>query len=395
MNKSVPVIALTKCGIGIFDLDWWVPRLGLFKSVTLPSVLQAAEEYEFHWFMLLDEDMPTEALEFLRASIDEAGGKEKIHLQFVRTSIEANRAGLNAVRSVAGDNQRALVIRIDDDDAVSRDAFTTALNSIEDREHPAVISLADGYIFDAPGAAYGDWTSPNQTSNTYYYGTLAEVRRVIWHNHTKALFNAKRFGYQSKSVLGKGRHFLYTVHRQADGSYEERQQRIQDWSAVGDQLADEFALDIAGLNEWQEYQRTAKPTLGLTWRRSMPETTRMRELFSEVDKLKHEIVKTNSAIFDPKTPFLYLLDPAVPPASVKKGKVRFRGVATPGTRVNLSVAGNSLNYKLFKTVEVDDRTGEFDFLCAFNSAVWNLRLEVVDRGTEKVLKKWEFKLTVR
>lgn len=250
-------------------------------------------------------------------------------------------------------------------------------------------------MFDAPGAAYGEWTSPNQTSNTYYYGTLAEVRRVIWHNHTKALFNAKRFGFQSTSVLGKGRHFLYTVHRQADGSYEERQKRIREWAPVGEELAREFGLDIAGLTEWQDYQRTAKPTLGLTWRRSMPETTRIRELFSEIDKLKREIVKTNSAIFDPKTPFLYLLDPAVPPASVKKGKVRFRGVATPGTRLNMSVAGSSLNYKLFKTAEVDERTGEFDFLCAFNSAVWNLRLEVVDRDAEKVLKTWEFKLTVR
>lgn len=395
MSTSVPVVALTKCGIGIFDLDWWVPRLGLFKAVTLPSVLQAAERHELHWFILLDEDMPAEALEFLRSAIEDAGGAENIHLQFVRTSIEANRAGLNAMRSVVGDDQRALVIRVDDDDAVSREAFTSALNAVDDMGRPAVISLADGYMFDAPSSAYGEWTSPNQTSNTYYYGNLSEVRRVIWHNHTKALFNAKRFGYQSKSVLGKGRHFLYTVHRQADGSYEERQQRIQDWSAVGDQLADEFALDIAGLNEWQEYQRTAKPTLGLTWRRSMPETTRIRELFSEIDKLKREIVKTNSAIFDPKTPFLYLLDPAVPPASVKKGKVRFRGVATPGTRLNLSVAGNSLNYKLFKTVEVDEHTGEFDFLSAFNSAVWNLRLEVVDREAEKVLKKWEFKLTVR
>ena len=101
MHKTVPVIALTKCGIGIFDLDWWVPRLGLFKSVTLPSVLQASEGYEFHWFILLDEDMPTEALESLRTAIDEAGGTDKVHLQFVRTSIEANRAGLNAVRSVA------------------------------------------------------------------------------------------------------------------------------------------------------------------------------------------------------------------------------------------------------------------------------------------------------
>ena len=395
MSTSVPVIALTKCGIGIFDLDWWVPRLGLFKAVTLPSVLQAAEGHEFHWFILLDEDMPAGALDFLRTAIEEVGGAGSVHLQFVRTSIEANRAGLNAVRSVAGDDRRAFVIRIDDDDAVSRDAFTSALNAVDDLGRPAVISLADGYMFDAPGAAYGEWTSPNQTSNTYYYGTLAEVRRVIWHNHTKALFNAKRFGFQSTSVLGKGRHFLYTVHRQADGSYEERQKRIREWAPVGEELAREFGLDIAGLTEWQDYQRTAKPTLGLTWRRSMPETTRIRELFSEIDKLKREIVKTNSAIFDPKTPFLYLLDPAVPPASVKKGKVRFRGVATPGTRLNMSVAGRRLNYKLFKTAEVDERTGEFDFLWAFNSAVWNLRLEVVDRDAEKVLKTWEFKLTVR
>lgn len=395
MHKTVPVIALTKCGIGIFDLDWWVPRLGLFKSVTLPSVLQASEGYEFHWFILLDEDMPAEALESLRTAIDEAGGTDKVHLQFVRTSIEANRAGLNAVRSVVGDDQRALAIRIDDDDAVSREAFTTALEAIDDRGRPAVISLAEGYIFDAPGAAYGDWTSPNQTSNTYYYGNLAEIRRVIWHNHTKALFNAKRFGYQSKSVLGKGKNFLYTVHRQADGSYEERQQRIQEWSDVDDQLADEFALDVEGLTDWQNYQRTARPTLGLTWRRAMPEVTRIRELYAEIDKLKSEIVKTNSTLFDPKTPFLYLLDPAIPPASVKKGKVRFRGVATPGTRLNLSLAGKSSNYNLFKTVEVDDHTGEFDFLCGFNAATWKVRLDVVDRENEKALKTWEFKLTVR
>ena len=74
MVSPTPVVAVTKCGIGIFDMEWWRPRIALFRAVTLPSILSAAEGREFNWFLLLDEDMPIEALSLLRTAIAECGG---------------------------------------------------------------------------------------------------------------------------------------------------------------------------------------------------------------------------------------------------------------------------------------------------------------------------------
>ena len=395
MSTPIPAVALTKCGIGIFDMEWWEPRLALFRAVTLPSMLAAAKGRSFTWFLLLDENMPIEALGQLRQAIQEVRGQNDIRLQFVRTSVEANRTGLNCIRSVAGDVDRVIVIRIDDDDAISNDAFEVVENAIADRGRAAVISLSEGYAFNGPEQLIGEWTYRANTCNTYYYGTTKEVGRVLWNNHTKALSNAEKVGFQSQAITGRGRYFLYTFHKQGDGSYEDRLKKIESWRVADEDIRQRFGIDTAELERWSDLQRGAKQTLGLTWRRTMPEVNQIRELDQRIGKLKKGIVKTNSGIFDPSVPFLYLVYPNVPPAKVRRGNVRFKGAANPGAKVTLSATGRSGMYTELATVVADQESGEFEIIQQFKPALWKIRLESVLRGGQDVSKRWDFALTVQ
>ena len=394
MDSSTPAVAVTKCGIGIFDMEWWRPRIALFRAVTLPSILAATEGRKFNWFLLLDEDMPIEALTLLRAAIAECGGEQHVRLQFVRSSVDANKAGINCIRSVAGDHSRVIVMRVDDDDAVSRDAFAIADEAIEDRNRAAVISLVDGYAFNAPEGMIGELTYQAHTSNTYFYGTAREVAKVLWNNHTKALGNAEKLGYQTAIVSGKGRYFLFTFHKQGDGSYEKRIDSIADWEAVSAKTETDFGIDAAGLRYWMGLQATAEPTLGLTWRRTMPEINQIRSLDTQIARIKKQVVRTNSRLFDRSVPFVYLLRPAIPPAKVKQGNVLFEGVATPGATVIVKVAGRKSVFNEVARTVADSETGEFKVSRAFKRSNWRIRIELVLAESIPVAKTWEFGLAV-
>lgn len=395
MLDTAPVIAVTKCGVGVFDMEWWRPRLSLFRAVTLPSLVSAAKGWNFHWFILLDEAMPTEALETLREAVNEVGGQDVVRLQFVKTSIDANKVALTNVRSVLGDRTRGIVIRIDDDDAISDDAIEAVVSRIEDASKPAVITLSEGFALDAPQASVGELQYANHTSNTYYYGNLSEISRVLWGNHTRAVANAQKAGYQTATVKGEGRYFVYTFHRQADGDYLKRLKKVSKWSPASEELESRFGIRLDQLSQWRELQADSRATIGLTWRRTMPEISQIRRLYRQVDQLKRDIVFTNSAIFDPRTPFLYLLEPT-PSLGAKSGRVRFKGVATPGARVQFSLAGNSGQFNLCKTVVADPETGEFQFQYRLNKFRWRVRLELfVEEDNEHAVKQWEFQLVVK
>lgn len=395
MPTPIPAIALTKCGIGIFDMEWWRPRLALFRAVTLPSMLSATRGRPFDWFLLLDENMPTAALKHLRQSIEEAGGEDCIRLHFVRTSVEANRAGLNCIRSVAGDTNRVIVIRIDDDDAISDDAFDVVEEAVADRERAAVIALSEGYAFNGPEQLVGEWTYRANTCNTYYYGTTKEIGRVLWNNHTKALLNAEKVGFQSQAIMGRDRYFLYTFHKQGDGSYEDRLKKIESWRKADEEIERRFGIDTAALEDWTELQQNAKQTLGLTWRRTMPEINQIRELDQQIAKLKKWIVKTNSGIFDPNVPYLYLIHPNVPPAKVRRGKIRFEGAANPGATIVLSATGRTGVFTELAATVADQQTGQFEIIQQFNPAIWKIRLESTLANAKGVSKRWEFDLSVQ
>ena len=394
MVSPTPVVAVTKCGIGIFDMEWWRPRIALFRAVTLPSILSAAEGREFNWFLLLDEDMPIEALSLLRTAIAECGGGRYVRLHFVRSSVDANKSGINCIRSVAGDHTRVMVMRVDDDDAVSRDAFSIADTAIEDRNRAAVVSLVDGYAFNAPEGKIGELTYQAHTSNTYFYGTAREVAKVLWNNHTKALGNAEKLGYQTAVVSGEGRNFLFTFHKQGDGSYEKRIDSIAEWRPVSAETEKDFGINTADLGHWMELQSAAEPTLGLTWRRTMPEINEIRSLDTQIARIKKQVVRTNSRLFDRSVPFVYLLRPAIPPAKVKQGNVVFDGVATPGATVVVKVAGKKAVFNEVARTVADGETGQFKVKRAFKRSNWRIRIELILPETDAVAKRWNFGLEV-
>lgn len=395
MPTPIPAVALTKCGIGIFDMEWWRPRLALFRAVTLPSMLAATQGRPFTWFLLLDENMPAAALDVLRQSITEAGGEKIIRLHFVRTSVEANRAGLSCIRSVAGDTDRVIAIRIDDDDAIACDAFDVVEGAITDKGRAAVIALSEGYAFNGPEQLVGEWTYRANTCNTYYYGTTKEIGRVLWNNHTKALSNAEKVGFQSQAITGRDRYFLYTFHKQGDGSYEDRLNKIEAWREADEDIQKRFGIDTSALERWADLQLRAKPTLGLTWRRTMPEINQIRELDYRIAKLKKQIVRTNSGIFDANVPYLYLVHPNVPPAKVRSGKVRFKGAANPGAKVVLSATGRTGVFTELASAVADQKTGDFEIIQQFKPALWKIRLESTLPEVEGVSKRWDFNLTVQ
>lgn len=394
MTVRLPVVIVTRCGIGVFDMEWWEARLALFRAVTLPSILNATREFELTWFLLLDEDMPPQALSVLREFINEVGGEEVIRLTFVRSSAEMNKAGLNAIRSVAGDTERVLAMRIDDDDAVSSDAIVAAQEQLTNYEKPAVITLPEGYAFNAPEQELGEFEYASNTSNTVYYGRVEELRKVLWGNHTKTFANARRSGFAAHSFKDGRRFFLYTYHRQGDGSYENRVSKIERWRGLDQSDARRFGIDIAALDRWVELQSQTRPTVGLTWRRTMPEVEQLRQLYAESGRLKARMVRTNSSIFDASVPFIYLNEPLPAPRKVPRGRVKFSGVATPGARVSLSATGRSGKFTQLAEAAADPSSGEFSLHASFSPAQWTVRLQVVLDSAAESVKDWDFSLQV-
>lgn len=394
MSGNSPLVIVTRSGIGVFDMEWWEARLSLFRAVTLPSILNAARGYELTWFLLLDEDMPPKALSKLRAFIRETDGENVIRLTFVRSSVEMNRAGLNAIRSVAGDSERVLAMRIDDDDAISQDAIAAAQSQLTSYELPGVVTLPEGYAFNAPDLALGEFEYASNTSNTIYFGNVDELRKVLWGNHTKTFANARRAGFATHSFRDGRRFFLYTYHRQGDGPYENRVSKIGQWRDMDQSVADRFGIDLAALNRWVDLQSQTRPTIGLTWRRTMPEVEHLRQIYAESGRIKARMVRTNSSIFDASIPFIYLNEPLPAPRKVPRGRVKFAGVATPSARVALSATGRSGKFTQLVETVADPETGEFSFYATFSPARWTVRLQVLLDSAPGAAKEWDFSLQV-
>ena len=217
----------------------------------------------------------------------------------------------------------------------------------------------------------------------------------MWNNHTKALSNAEKVGFQSQAITGRDRYFLYTFHKQGDGSYEDRLNKIETWREADENIQKRFGIDASALERWAELQLRAKQTLGLTWRRTMPEINQIRELDYQIARLKKQVVKTNSGIFDPNVPYLYLVHPNVPPAKVRRGKIRFKGSANPGATVVLSATGRTGVFTELASAVADQKTGEFEIIQQFKPAIWKIRLESTLSHANSVSKRWDFDLTVQ
>ncbi|CAM3203631.1 MULTISPECIES: glycosyltransferase [Corynebacterium] len=381
--SSVPIVAVTRCGIGIYDQKWWESRLELLKAITFPSLTRFGD-LDFTWHILLDSAVPNNVYAALQEMVQESG------CRFVRFSFVDNpafvREGMfNAVKSVAAPEQRCLAMRIDDDDAVSSDFFENALAlALEDPEKPAVISLSRGFAFNAPDRAIGELSYPSHPCNTVFYGTRAELDRIMFRNHVKWLQSAEALGFRSLDVTSKSGQFLYTYHKQGDGSYEKRVSRVEKWRELNSHDVDRFGLKVAPLEAWVEKQKSLPKTVGLTWRRAQGERWQLDSLKAEMQRLKREIIKTNSKIFDPAEPFLYMLKP-LNGTKVRAGTVSFTGTSNAGATVSMSVTGKTGIYRTVQEVTADETDGNFKLVGRFKPGTWNIRIlsTMTTNGEEK------------
>lgn len=92
-----------------------------------------------------------------------------------------------------------------------------------------------------------------------------------------------------------------------------------------------------------------------------------------MQRLKQEIVKTNSKIFDPAVPFLYMLKP-LHGTKVRAGTVTFTGTTNVGATVSLSVTGKTGIYRTVQQVTADENDGSFKLVGRFNRGTWNIRI---------------------
>lgn len=369
---ETPIVAVTRCGIGIFDEKWWAARLHLLKAITVPS-LSRFKGKNFIWFIVLDSSVPTRIYEELHSIID-GGAEGFVRFVFVESNAQTRDAIMNSVKSVVPPSKRVAVLRIDDDDAVADDFFDNVFKEIEIApDKPAVVSMSKGLALNAPTQEVGNLTYVSHPCNTVFYGKLSELDKVMFQNHVKWLSVAKRLGYRSVASVAKHPQFLYTYHKQADGSYENRVAGIDTWREISDVDVKRFGINIQALKHWAELQAEIPPTIGLTWRRTQGELLKMEQLKKAMKELKREIVKTNSSIFDPSVPFLYVYQP-MHNTKVKAGRIKFTGLTNSGAAVSLHVTGKSGKYREMVSVELGQDSGEFALVGKFNPGTWNIRI---------------------
>lgn len=104
----------TNFGIGIRDPEWFEHRLGLFSSVTAPSLL-AQEDQSFHWALFVDSALPAGVRERLEAILAPFEGRAFVHT-------DPHVAGPDMLelarrRGIMDGDEGLLTGRIDDDDA--------------------------------------------------------------------------------------------------------------------------------------------------------------------------------------------------------------------------------------------------------------------------------------
>lgn len=335
-------VILTRMGVGVYDLEWWRVRLSIFDVVTASSV-SAMRGRSIVWYLILDEDVPGEVLDSLHEIISRRGLGGIATFIFVADSTQISRGMRQALITAAPSSARLHVQLLDDDDAITTDLHDAHLDVFDEEfAGPQIASTLIGLAVDAPRLRMGSRKMPSYPVNTTFYGTAASVLRAMRTSHTQWLSRAPSIGGRAYEVADSAHpSWLYLVHEQADGGYAERSRDI---GAAGDlaplasdQLA-RFGIDHQEFVSAVELLREAPPTLGLTWRRTQPQILRLADARLDVARVKREMVKINSNIFDRSTPFFYLRRP-LPRAELTAGSVQFTGTGTPGSTIEIWLSG--------------------------------------------------------
>lgn len=386
-------LIITRFGIGVFDPRWWQARLALFEAITLPS-LESAMPRDFEWVLLLDQDLPDEILRWLRASVRNTKIAPRIRFEFVPSHVYMNDGVRNILRQYSDADERMIVMMIDDDDAIADDFFAPMKNLVEDNPHTSkLVTYSSGLALDGPRRNVAPLHRGNLLCGTCFYGTPAELHKLLMSSHTKWAKTASVMGFEVHEVSDQNKPgFVYTYHGQGDGDYNARVDSLVGWKRIGEFERKRFGVDELGLNRWMEVQDVTPPTLGLTWRRTQPEQYELHKLKLQMREVKRRTIETNSDLFNRKNPFLYMVYP-LPNSSRPKGRIAFKGVATPGQKVRLSAAGTKGKYvELGRAISNPDN-GLFGIGANFGKAKWNIRVELLGPA-EDVVRRFEYTINV-
>ena len=393
VKQPAKIFILTRLGIGVFDRRWWHARLSLFKATALPS-LARFRDLDIEWVILLDKDMDPSVYAQLRAAVDEAGARSMVRYQFVNDQSAITSASYGAIKAAAAPDEPLIMLNMDDDDAVGSTFFTNAFEFISPVPYaPQVITFPKGRAFDAPNNRIGELYYESLLCNTVFFGKPFEIAKLVFKAHTEWIKIAPSRGFSPTVVNERSESYMYTYHSQGDGDYDKRVGAIASWAPLEPGTADHFGISLNYLDEWEKVQSELPPTLGLTWRRTQVEQHRLAQLSKQAETIKREAIRTNRDIFDPGTPFFYLLYP-LPGETRPEGPIAFHGVGTPKSQIELWATGKSGTFNRMSTASCDENSGGFGLRARFSAGEWTLRLVQKLPDQVEPAKTLEFKMAV-
>jgi hypothetical protein len=118
------------------DEDWLTARLGLFKSITLPSM--EAQAGEFRWVLLVHENTPRRIVEELR--------NPRIEILFVNSLWISQVRDCSAARVRDAGASHLIMTRLDSDDALEKSYIKTVQANFSEQAME-VIDFPNGYLY--------------------------------------------------------------------------------------------------------------------------------------------------------------------------------------------------------------------------------------------------------
>ena len=261
-SGKIPVVITTPClgQGGIINDEWVDARIGLFKIITLPSILSLMDS-EVYWGLFIGEK-PTEKVQlWVKKELGSLANVTIIKEQW--TSENIVKFSLSVV-----ENERYITTAIADDDALSKNMITMmrekALQLIEKKDYHAGGTYANGLMWVMSDTVDVDQLSKGRSL----------VRKPVLVQYLFPWIGLGQFVLQSKSKpFKKGgtshmhfpealkdegfsihvfdspkRCWLYNRHQLAESSLLKCNSKPIDFSLI--QLQDEFGIDALGLQNW-------------------------------------------------------------------------------------------------------------------------------------------------
>ncbi|WNB89702.1 glycosyltransferase [Glutamicibacter protophormiae] len=266
---EIPVLTHIRMGIGVTDADWWEFRLGLFESLTLPSL--ARSTYGPHLVVLvLDSQVDLAVLDEISRIVRTSSAAPKIRMLFVE-SIDSYAEYVHRFARAAFGDQIIGIHRMDDDDALAAGFLSACVERHLALGHEGERAITMGHGFEYNPAlallrpAYMPWLAINHV----VFGRPHRISelRLVSHHKTRDWATSQGMDIvEDESLLGA---YAYVHHRQSDSAYPARLERMR---MAGDTLkVSEFPMsglfgsDAENLRAWREQEPRWPVSLGKTW----------------------------------------------------------------------------------------------------------------------------------